>query len=70
MYIAMMGGSGLTHATSVAILNANYIASRLQPHYPVLYTGSEGRVAHECILDIRPLKAMPPASRRPTLPSA
>jgi glycine dehydrogenase len=57
MYIAMMGGSGLTHATSVAILNANYIARRLQPHYPVLYTGSEGRVAHECILDIRPLKA-------------
>jgi glycine dehydrogenase len=57
MYIAMMGGSGLTHATSVAILNANYIARCLQPHYPVLYTGSEGRVAHECILDIRPLKA-------------
>jgi glutathione peroxidase-family protein len=57
MYIAMMGGSGLTRATEVAILNANYIASRLQPHYPVLYTGSNGRVAHECILDIRPLKA-------------
>jgi glycine dehydrogenase len=57
MYIAMMGGSGLTRATKVAILNANYIASRLQPHYPVLYTGSHGRVAHECILDIRPVKA-------------
>jgi glycine dehydrogenase len=57
MYIAMMGGSGLTRATKVAILNANYIASRLQPHYPVLYTGSQGRVAHECILDIRPVKA-------------
>ncbi|WP_291998010.1 hypothetical protein [Candidatus Accumulibacter sp. ACC012] len=56
MYIAMMGGSGLTRATQVAILNANYIASRLRPHYPVLYTGSQGRVAHECILDIRPLK--------------
>ena len=57
MYIAMMGGSGLRRATEVAILNANYIASRLQPHYPVLYTGANGRVAHECILDIRPLKA-------------
>ncbi len=57
MYIAMMGGSGLTRATKVAILNANYIASRLQPHYPVLYTGSNGRVAHECILDIRLVKA-------------
>jgi glycine dehydrogenase len=57
MYIAMMGGSGLTRATEVAILNANYIGTRLQPHYPVLYTGSNGRVAHECILDIRPLKA-------------
>jgi glycine dehydrogenase len=57
MYIAMMGGSGLKRATEVAILNANYIASRLQQHYPVLYTGRQGRVAHECILDIRPLKA-------------
>ena len=57
MYIAMMGGSGLTRATQVAILNANYVASRLRQHYPVLYTGSQGRVAHECILDIRPLKA-------------
>ncbi len=57
MYIAMMGGSGLTRATSVAILNANYVAERLKAHYPVLYTGRQGRVAHECILDIRPLKA-------------
>ncbi len=53
----MMGGSGLTRATSVAILNANYVAERLKAHYPVLYTGRQGRVAHECILDIRPLKA-------------
>jgi glycine dehydrogenase len=55
-YIAMMGGDGLTEATKIAILNANYIAARLAPHYPVLYTGANGRVAHECILDIRPLK--------------
>ncbi len=52
----MMGGTGLTAATQIAILNANYIAARLQPHYPVLYKGSNGRVAHECIIDIRPLK--------------
>ena len=57
MYIAMMGGSGLKQATEVAILNANYVAARLQEHYPVLYTGSHGRVAHECILDIRAIKA-------------
>ncbi|MFN3985043.1 MAG: aminomethyl-transferring glycine dehydrogenase, partial [Rhodocyclaceae bacterium] len=57
MYIAMMGGSGLKRATEIAILNANYIANRLAEHYPVLYTGSRGRVAHECILDIRPIKA-------------
>ena len=57
MYIAMMGGSGLKQATEVAILNANYVAVRLNPHYPVLYTGSHGRVAHECILDIRAIKA-------------
>jgi glycine dehydrogenase len=57
MYIAMLGGSGLTRATEIAILNANYLGRRLQPHYPVLYTGRNGRVAHECILDIRPLKA-------------
>lgn len=57
MYIAMMGGSGLKQATEVAILNANYVAARLRDHYPVLYTGSHGRVAHECILDIRAIKA-------------
>ena len=57
MYIAMMGGEGLKRATEVAILNANYVAARLGEHYPVLYTGRNGRVAHECILDIRPLKA-------------
>ena len=57
MYITMMGGAGLTRATEVAILNANYIAGRLAPHYPVVYTGAQGRVAHECILDIRPIKA-------------
>ncbi len=55
-YIALMGGEGLTLATKVAILNANYIAHRLQDHYPILYTGSTGNVAHECILDIRPIK--------------
>ncbi|MGK2914359.1 MAG: aminomethyl-transferring glycine dehydrogenase, partial [Porticoccaceae bacterium] len=56
MYIRMMGGSGLTKATQVAILNANYIARKLAPHYRVLYAGHDGFVAHECILDIRPLK--------------
>jgi glycine dehydrogenase len=55
-YIAMMGADGLTHATRVAILNANHIAHRLARHYPVLYTGSDGMVAHECIIDLRPLK--------------
>ncbi|MDR9826497.1 aminomethyl-transferring glycine dehydrogenase [Vibrio sp. FNV 38] len=55
-YIAMMGEEGLTNATKVAILNANYVMERLRPHYPVLYRGSNGRVAHECIIDIRPLK--------------
>jgi glycine dehydrogenase len=53
MYIAMMGGAGLRSATEMAILNANYVAARLKDHYPVLYTGSQGRVAHECILDVR-----------------
>jgi glycine dehydrogenase len=57
MYIAMLGGEGLTLATKTAILNANYVAARLNAHYPVLYTGSHGRVAHECILDIRAIKA-------------
>ncbi len=52
-YIRMMGGEGLTHATQVAILSANYIALKLNPFYPVLYTGNNGRVAHECILDLR-----------------
>ena len=56
-YIAMMGADGLTEATRVAILNANYIATRLGPHYPVLYTGSHGMVAHECILDCRGFQA-------------
>ena len=56
MYIAMMGAEGLRAATEVAILNANYIARRLGPHYPVLYTGPGGLIAHECILDLRPLK--------------
>jgi len=55
-YIKMMGGTGLKKATQVAILNANYIASRLKKHYPVLYTGKSGFVAHECIIDIRPLR--------------
>jgi glycine dehydrogenase len=55
-YIAMMGGEGLTRATEVAILNANYVAKRLSPHYPVVYTGENGLVAHECIVDIRPIK--------------
>jgi len=56
MYIRMMGAEGLKQASSVAILNANYIAARLKEAYPVLYTGRDGHVAHECILDIRPLK--------------
>jgi glycine dehydrogenase len=54
-YVAMMGGTGLLRATQVAILNANYVARRLASHYPVLYTGPDGLVAHECILDLRPL---------------
>jgi glycine dehydrogenase len=57
MYIAMLGGEGLARATQFAILNANYVAARLKDHYPVLYTGKNGRVAHECILDIRAIKA-------------
>ncbi|MEI2416932.1 aminomethyl-transferring glycine dehydrogenase [Orrella sp. JC864] len=56
VYIALMGAQGLRRATEVAILNANYIATRLKDHYKVLYTGRNGRVAHECILDVRPLK--------------
>ncbi|MDO9624718.1 MAG: aminomethyl-transferring glycine dehydrogenase [Pseudomonas sp.] len=56
MYISMMGGEGLKRASQVAILNANYIARRLEEHYPVLYSGEGGLVAHECILDIRTIK--------------
>jgi glycine dehydrogenase len=56
MYIAMMGRDGLRKATQVAMLNANYLAKRLEPHYPTLYTGRNGLVAHECILDLRPLE--------------
>jgi len=52
-YVRMMGGPGLLHATQVAILNANYVAQRLRNHYPVLYSGPDGFVAHECILDLR-----------------
>jgi glycine dehydrogenase len=52
----MMGGEGLQHATETAILNANYVAVRLDPHFPVLYKNDNGRVAHECIVDPRPLK--------------
>ncbi|RQW64815.1 aminomethyl-transferring glycine dehydrogenase [Vibrio viridaestus] len=55
-YISMMGSEGLAQATQTAILNANYITHRLSDHYPVLYKGTNGRVAHECIIDIRPLK--------------
>lgn len=56
MYMRMMGGEGLKHASQLAILSANYIARRLEDHYPVLYSGENGLVAHECILDLRPLK--------------
>jgi glycine dehydrogenase len=55
-YITMMGGPGLKRATQIAILSANYIARRLAPYYPVLYTGKNGMVAHECIIDLRPIK--------------
>ena len=57
-YIRLLGGAGLTHSTQVAILSANYMAARLDGSFPVLYTGANGRVAHECILDIRPLTAI------------
>jgi len=56
MYILMMGGEGLKRATEIAILNANYVAARLDPHFPVLYRNARGRVAHECIIDPRGLK--------------
>jgi glycine dehydrogenase len=55
-YIALMGAEGLTQASKIAILNANYMAVRLEPYYPVLYKGARGRVAHECIIDLRHLK--------------
>lgn len=56
-YMKLMGSEGLTRATQVAILSANYLAKKLEPHYPVLYKGAKGWVAHECILDLRPIKA-------------
>jgi glycine dehydrogenase len=56
MYIRMMGGAGLRRASAVALLSANWLAEQLDPHFPVLYRGAGGRVAHECILDLRPLK--------------
>lgn len=55
-YISLLGREGLTQSTKMAILNANYIAAKLAPHYPILYSGSQGMVAHECIIDLRPLK--------------
>jgi glycine cleavage system P protein (glycine dehydrogenase) len=57
IYMLMMGGEGLTRATEIAVLNANYIAAKLDPHFPVLYRNAKGRVAHECIVDPRELKA-------------
>jgi glycine dehydrogenase len=57
VYIALMGAQGLRRATQLAILNANYMAARLKAHYPILYSGQHGRVAHEFILDLRPFKA-------------
>ena len=57
MYIKMMGAEGLKKASQVAILNANYIAKKLSPHFKILYTGKNGNVAHECIIDIRPIKS-------------
>ncbi|MGQ0547228.1 MAG: aminomethyl-transferring glycine dehydrogenase [Betaproteobacteria bacterium] len=57
MYLRMMGAQGIRRASELAILNANYIAARLRPHFPVLYSGANARVAHECIFDLRPLKA-------------
>jgi glycine dehydrogenase len=56
-YIALMGAAGLTRASGVAILAANYVSRRLEPHFPILYTAANGTVAHECIVDLRPLKA-------------
>lgn len=67
-YIAMMGGEGLTSATKHAILNANYIAKRLNEHFPILFTGNKELVAHECILDLRESPPRP-ASPQKTWPS-
>ncbi|OUR60821.1 glycine dehydrogenase (aminomethyl-transferring) [Colwellia sp. 39_35_sub15_T18] len=57
LYVALLGKKGVTDATKYAITNANYVATKLSQHYPLLYTGKNGRVAHECIIDLRPLKA-------------
>lgn len=57
LYVAMLGKKGVTDATKYAITNANYLAKKLSEHYPILYTGDNGRVAHECIIDLRPIKA-------------
>ena len=57
MYIKMMGSQGMRQATEMAIVNANYVAKKLSQHYPILYTGNHGFIAHECLLDLRPLKA-------------
>ncbi|GAA6206372.1 aminomethyl-transferring glycine dehydrogenase [Thalassotalea sp. SU-HH00458] len=57
LYVAMLGKKGVTDATKYAITNANYLAKKLSQHYPILYTGKNGRVAHECIIDLRPIKA-------------
>jgi glycine dehydrogenase len=57
MFIHMMGAKGLRKATQMALLNANYLSKKLGEHYPILYSGQHGRVAHECIVDLRPLKA-------------
>ena len=57
MYIRMMGAEGLKRASEIAILNANYIAKRLDPHFPVLFKGKRGLVAHECIVDLRQWKS-------------
>ena len=69
-YCLMMGGEGLTQATKVAILNANYIAARLKGAYPMLYIAASGRVAHECIVDTRPLKDSAGRHASTTSPSA
>ena len=66
MYIRMMGPDGLTEATEFAILNANYIAKRLEKYLPVLYKGHDGLVAHECILDLRAFKSAAPPRTWPS----